>query len=36
MAAKEVDIMDIRQLLLLKAKGESNRSCEKLLGELAP
>lgn len=32
MAAKQVDIMEIRQLLLLKAKGESNRSCEKLLG----
>ena len=32
MAAKKVDIMEIRQLLLLKAKGESNRSCEKLLG----
>ena len=32
MAAKKVDIMDIRQLLLLKAKGESNRSCEQLLG----
>ena len=32
MAAKKVDIMEIRQLLLLKEKGESNRSCEKLLG----
>jgi hypothetical protein len=32
MAAKKVDIMNIRQLLLLKARGESNRSCEKLLG----
>ena len=31
MAAKKVDIMEIRQLLLLKSKGESNRSCEKLL-----
>jgi len=32
MAAKKVDIMELRQLLLLKEKGESNRSCEKLLG----
>lgn len=32
MAAKKVDIMEIRQLLLLKEKGESNRSCEKFLG----
>jgi transposase len=32
MAAKKVDIMEIRQLLLLKEKDESNRSCEKLLG----
>lgn len=32
MAAKKVDIMELRQLLLLKQKGESNRSCEKLLG----
>jgi hypothetical protein len=31
MAAKKVDIMELRQLLLLKEKGESNRSCEKLL-----
>ena len=31
MAAKKVDIMEVRQLLLLKSKGESNRSCEKLL-----
>jgi transposase len=31
MAAKKVDIMELRQLLLLKAKGESNRSCGKLL-----
>jgi len=31
MAAKNVDIMELRQLLLLKEKGESNRSCEKLL-----
>jgi hypothetical protein len=30
MAAKKVDIMEIRQLLLLKDKSESNRSCEKL------
>jgi len=32
MAAKKVDIMELRQLLLLKEKGESNRCCEKLLG----
>jgi len=32
MAAKKVDIMELKQLLLLKEKGESNRSCEKLLG----
>lgn len=32
MAAKKVDIMNLRQLILLKSKGESNRSCEKLLG----
>jgi transposase len=31
MAAKKVDIMELRQLLILKEKGESNRSCEKLL-----
>jgi len=31
MAAKKVDVMELRQLLLLKSKGESNRSCEKLL-----
>jgi len=31
MAAQKVDIMELRQLLLLKSKGESNRSCEKLL-----
>lgn len=31
MAAKKVDIMELRQLLLLKGKGESNRSCERLL-----
>ena len=31
MAAKKVDIMELRQLLILKSKGESNRSCEKLL-----
>jgi len=31
MAAKKVDIMELRQLLLLKDKSESNRSCEKLL-----
>ena len=32
MAAKKVEIMDLRQLLVLKAKGESNRNCERLLG----
>ncbi len=32
MAAKPVDIMDLKQLLLLKEKGDSNRSCEKLIG----
>jgi hypothetical protein len=32
MAAKKVDIIELRQLLLLKVKGESNRSCENLLG----
>ncbi|MDD2323801.1 MAG: hypothetical protein PHQ69_09310 [Bacteroidales bacterium] len=32
MAAKKVDIMNLRQLLLLKQKGESNRSCETYLG----
>jgi len=32
MAAKKVDIMDLKQLLLLKERGESNRSCERLLG----
>ncbi|HIP49292.1 MAG TPA: IS21 family transposase [Lutibacter sp.] len=32
MAAKKVDIMELKQLLLLKSKGESNRSCERLLG----
>ncbi len=31
MAAKKVDIMELRQLLLLKEKGESNRSCERFL-----
>ena len=31
MAAKKVDIMELKQLLLLKEKGESNRSCENLL-----
>jgi len=32
MAAKPIDIMELRQLLLLKSKKESNRSCERLLG----
>ncbi len=31
MAAKMVDIMELRQLLLLKQKGESNRSCSRRL-----
>lgn len=31
MTTEKVDLMETRQLLLLKAKGESNRSCEKLL-----
>ncbi len=31
MAAKRIEIMDIRQLLQLKANGESNRSCSKIL-----
>jgi hypothetical protein len=29
MAAKMAYIMELRQLLLLKQKGESNRSCSK-------
>ena len=32
MAAKKVDVMELKQLLQLKEKGESNRSCEKMLG----
>ena len=32
MAAQKIEIMDIRQLLQLKLKSESNRSCEKILG----
>ena len=32
MAAKKVDFMELKQLLLLKEKGESNRSCERILG----
>ena len=32
MAARKIDIMELKQLLLLKSKGESNRSCERLLG----
>jgi len=31
MATKKVDIMELKQLLLLKEKGESNRSCERIL-----
>ena len=30
MAAKEVEIMELKQLLLIKEKGESNRSCERI------
>jgi transposase len=32
MAAKKIDIMDVRQLLQLKSKGESNRRCSAILG----
>ncbi|PIQ34985.1 MAG: hypothetical protein COW63_02730 [Bacteroidetes bacterium CG18_big_fil_WC_8_21_14_2_50_41_14] len=32
MAAKKVDVMELKQLLQLKMKGESNRSCEKKMG----
>ena len=32
MAAKKIDIMDVRQLIQLKIKGESNRSCSAFLG----
>ncbi len=32
MAAKRIDIMDVRQLIQLKIKGESNRSCSVILG----
>jgi len=32
MAAKKVDIMELKQLLILKVKGESNRACERILG----
>ena len=32
MAAKKVDIMELKQLLQLKIKGESNRACEKMMG----
>ncbi|SDD28921.1 hypothetical protein SAMN05216323_11248, partial [Williamwhitmania taraxaci] len=31
MAAKKIDIMDVRQLIQLKIKGESNRSCSSSL-----
>lgn len=31
MAAKRIEIMDIRQLRLVKIKGESNRSYSKIL-----
>ena len=32
MAAKKVGIMELKQLLLLKEQGKSNRSCERILG----
>jgi transposase len=32
MAAKRIDIMDVRQLILLKSKGKSNRVCGDILG----
>lgn len=32
MAAKRIDIMDVRELIQLKSKGESNRSCSEILG----
>ena len=32
MAAKKIDIMDLRQLIQLKINGESNRSCSSILG----
>ena len=32
MAAKKVEIMKLKQLLILKERGESNRSCERILG----
>ncbi len=32
MAAKKIDIMDVRQLIQLKCRGESNRSCSSILG----
>jgi hypothetical protein len=31
-AAKKTDIMELRQLILLKQKGGSNRSCERHSG----
>src|SRR5665648_1193193 len=31
MAAKKIDIMDVRQLIQLKIRGESNRSCSSSL-----
>jgi transposase len=31
MAAKKIDIMDVRQLIQLKIRGESNRSCSSIL-----
>ena len=32
MTAKKIDIMDVRQLIQLKSRGESNRSCSSILG----
>jgi sugar diacid utilization regulator len=31
MTAKKIDIMDVRQLIQLKIRGESNRSCSSSL-----
>ena len=32
MAAKKVDLMELKQLLIFKVKGESNRACRRILG----
>ena len=31
MAAKQIDIMEVRQLIQLKIRGESNRGCSSIL-----